>query len=215
MSRQKGREVQVEISTAEGSPIALASVTKAAPPVATSVAHGLANGAVGYLASLTGMVSLEGQAVRVAGQTTDTFQMADLSSVGQPDWGAGNYVPISTWSSFGIITSFEQAGGEGIESDVGTIHDSIDQVEYGGLSAQTFSFNSLFELPNGAALAALRTAAFAQAFVVLRITFRNGAQLIARGQPSLPSISLAKAETGTRTFGFAVKGRVLELPAVA
>lgn len=215
MARQKGREVQVEISATEGAPIALTAVTKAAPPVATAVAHGRANGAVGYLASLTGMVSLEGQAVRVAGQTTDTFQMADLTSVGLPDWGAGNYIPISTWASFGTITSFEMGGGEGIETDVGTIHDAIDQVEFGGLSAQTLTFNSLLELPNGTAMGLLRAAAFAQSFVVLRITFKDGSQMICRCQPSLPSASVAKGEVGTRSFSAAMKGRMLELAAVA
>lgn len=211
MARVKGREVQVEISNTEGSGIALASVTKAKPPVGTSVAHGLADGAVGYLSGVGGMVTLEGQAIRVDNKTTDTFEFAGLTSVGLPTWTDGDYVPISTWASFGTITSFEMAGGEGIESDVGTMHDSVDQVEYGGLSAQTFSFNSLFELPNGTAMALLRDAALSQAFVVLRITFKDGSQIIARCQPSLPTASLAKAETGTRSFTAAVKGIVLEL----
>jgi len=215
MPRMKGREVQVEISTTEGSPITVTAITKATPPVATASTHGLAAGAVGYLNGVTGMVTLDGQAVRVASPDSNTFQLADLSSVGLPTFTAGTYVPITAWASFGTITSFEMSGGEGIESDVGTLHDSIDQVEYGGLSAQSFSFNSLFELPNGQAMAALRTAARNQNFVVLRITAKTGEQIIARVQPSLPTASLSKGETGTRTFGAAVKGQVLELAAVA
>ena len=215
MPRMKGREVQVEISKTLAAPITITAITKASPPVASATAHGLAAGAVGFLNGVTGMVTLDGQAVRVLSPSTDAFSLADLTTVGLPDFTAGTFVRVSEWASFGTITSFEMSGGEGIESDVGTLHDSVDQIEYGGLSAQSFSFNSLFELPNGEAMTLLRNAARAQAFVVLRITAKTGEQIIARVQPSLPTASLSKGETGTRTFGAAVKGQVLELAAVA
>jgi hypothetical protein len=215
MARIKGREVQVEIAATFGSAKVISSITKAAPPVIGSTAHAMANGTIGYFESMVGMVTLEGQAVSVADTDTNDFEGADLITTGLPDHVSGNVIPVTAWSSFGTITNFEVTGGDGIESDNTTIHDVVNQVEYAGLNPQTLSFQSLLDLPNTAAMAALRLAARNQAFTIFRVTFKNGTRVVARAVPSLPGLSLARAETGTRSFTAAVKGIVLELPAVA
>lgn len=215
MARIKGREVRVEISLTDAAAKVVSAVTKASPPVATSTAHGLAAGAVGYMSGVGGMTLLEGQAVRVAAPTADTFQMPGLNTTTHATYTGGNFIPINTWASFGTLTSYEMSGGDGIETDVGTIHDEVDQIEYGGLNAQSFTFNGLSEDSPGAAMQALENAAISQSFVVFRITYKTGAQRVFRGQPSLPTESLSKGEVGTGSFGAVVKGRVLKLAPVA
>lgn len=215
MARIKGREVQVEISKTEGSGKTISAITKAAPPEVSSTAHGFNNGQIGYFSGMTGMTTLEGQAFSVADKATDAFDAEDLSTVGLPDFSAGSAIPISAWASFGEITNFEVTGGEGIEQDETTLHDVINQVAYAGLSPQVLNFQSLLDLPNNEAMTLLRTAARTQSYVLFRITMKNGARIVARAMPSLPSLSLARSETGTRAFTATVKGQVLELPAVA
>lgn len=209
-----GRNVQVEISKTESTAKTVSAISKAKPPVISSTAHGLTNGTVGYLTNVTGMVTLEGQAVSVADKDVDTFKAEGLDSTNLPDFSGGSFIPVTAWASFGTLTNFEVTGGEGQEQDASTLHHALDQTMFAGLSPQVLNFQSLLDLPNGEAFQLLRDAARHGTPVVFRVTMPSGARVIARATPSMPGMSLGRGEIGTRSFTAAVVGEVLELAAV-
>jgi len=65
------------------------------------------------------------------------------------------------------------------------------------------------------ALQLIATAAINQAYLVFRITFKDGAQRIFRGQPSMPGEDVGQGALATGTIEVTVKGQVLRLPAVS
>jgi len=217
MAYIKGRNVRVEIGKTEGLAIEVTGISKAKPGVLTSVAHGLNNGAVGYLVSVEGMVMLEGQAVRVSEKTADTFKLQGIDTTLFPDFtGTAQFIPVTAWSTVSPATSYVIGGGDADKIDVTVLLDSIKQEENGLLAAQTVTFDMNAEEVPGEAMVIMEDAAFSQASLVYRITLSgNVAQRIWRGQPSLPGENVQVGQKGTGNFGSTVKGRVLKLAGVA
>ena len=60
-----GRNVRIEVSKTEVAAKTVTAVSLANPGIATSTAHGLLDGSVGYFTGVTGMSQLDGQAARV------------------------------------------------------------------------------------------------------------------------------------------------------
>ena len=58
-------------------------------------------------------------------------------------------------------------------------------------------------------------AALSQGYMVFRITTKNGARRIFRGQPSLFGEDVQQGALGTGSFSVTVKGQVLRLAAVS
>jgi hypothetical protein len=214
MANVIGRGVRVEIGTTEATAIPISAVTQASPGVATSTAHGLANGSCGYFLGVAGMVNLEGQAVRVANQAANTFELEGIDTTDFPAFTAGTFVPITAWATVTPSTGFSSGGGEGSPLDVTRLIDDIEQQEQGLLAAQSVSFNVLAEDSNSTGMAALEAAALAQTRKFFRITLKTGAQRIFYAQPSLPGEDVQKGAVGTGQFNALVKGRIVKLVAL-
>ena len=71
------------------------------------------------------------------------------------------------------------------------------------------------ETVDSEALALINSAAMEQEYLVFRITFKDGAQRVFRGQPSMPGESTSQGGLATGSISVTVKGRILRLPAVA
>lgn len=210
-----GRGVRVEVSKTEGSAKTVTAVTKANPGVASSTAHGLSAGAVGYFSGVTGMDNIEGQAARVHAPATDSFTLQGLKTTSFPDFTAGTFVPITAWSTLSKSTGYQIGGGAGNPLQTTTLLDDIEQQENGLLAAQTVSIDLNHETVDGEALGLVNDAAVDQAYLVFRITLKDGSQRVFRGQPSLPGENVQQGAVGTGSLSVTVKGRILRLPAVA
>ena len=210
-----GRGVRVEIGITEGAAKTVSAVTQASPGVATSTAHGLANKSVGYLAVVSGMVQLEGQAARVANQAANTFELEDIATTDYPAFTAGTFVPVTAWSTVSRAASYDIGGGDADPIDTTVLLDTIKQNANGLLAAQTVKIDLKLDTTDDEALGLVRAAALSQAYMVFRITLSDGAQRIFRGQPSLPGENVGQGALGTGSFSVTVKGSVLFLPAVA
>lgn len=215
MANIKGRGVRVEIGKTLASPAAIATVTQAFPAVAGREAHGYTAGTVGFFSGVTGMVNLEGQAVRVASPATDTFQLAGLDTTLFPAYTGGNLVVVTEWATVSPATSYSIGGGDAESLNATRLIDDIAQEEAGLLAAQSVSFNVLAEDVASEAMAILDRAAFNQQYLVFRITHKTGAQRIWYATPSLPGEDVQQGQLGTGAFSTKVKGRVLNLAAVA
>ena len=71
-----GRDCKIEVALTFDSALTVTALTKADPGVATSTAHGLTVGEVGYFVATAGMVEIDEQAAYVSAQDTNTFTLA-------------------------------------------------------------------------------------------------------------------------------------------
>ncbi len=210
-----GRGVRVEVQKTAAVAKVITAVTLANPGVCTSTAHALADGAVGYLDAVTGMVNLDGQAVRVDAPAANTFELQGIDTTTFPAFTAGTIVPITAWATLSRSTSYKIGGGAAEKIKTTVLLDEIEQQANGLLAAQTVSFNLNHETVDEEALQLINAAAISQAYLVFRITFSGGAQRVFRGQPSMPDEDVGQGALGTGTLEVTVKGRVLRLPAVS
>lgn len=210
-----GRNVRVEISKTEAAAKTVSAVTLASPGVASSTAHGLADGSVGYFNAVTGMVNLEGQAARVDAPVADAFTLQNINTTAYPAFTAGTFVPVTAWSTVSRAASYDIGGGDADPLDTTVLLDNIKQNANGLLAAQTVKIDLKLDTTDDEALGLVRAAALSQAYLVFRITLSDGCQRVFRGQPSLPGENVGQGALGTGSFSVTVKGHVLFLPAVA
>lgn len=211
MTTPIGRGVRVEIGTTEGSAVTVSAITQANPGVATATAHGQSNKTIGYLSGVEGMVQLEGQAVRVASQTTNAFNLEDLETTDYPAFtDSCSFIPITAWSTLGRITGYSTPEGSSDVQDDTVLLDVIKQETQGLLAAQTITMNLKSLTISDSAMTALRRAARRQTYLVFRITLHDGNVRFFRGLPALPSESLDVGALGSGSFTVTVKGQILE-----
>jgi len=213
VSTLKGRNVKIEVALTYGTAKTVSAVTKAVQGVATSTAHAMTDGTIGYFDAVTGMTQLEGMAQSVTAKTTDGFTLEKLNTTNYSTYGTGTFVPVATWGTFGVVTSFELSGGEATKIDTTTLEDDVKQEENGMLSAQSANFGSLVPSATNTAFDTVEAAAVSGAYILIRATYANGARVIFRGQPSLPTMSTQMDANVTSGFNCTVKGRALRLPA--
>lgn len=206
MTFAKGRGVRVEIAATYASAKTVTAVSNANPGSATSTAHGLLTKTYGYFATATGMPQLEGQACRLGTVAANTFDLTDIDTTNYGTFTAGSFVPVSTWVTLASATDYNKSGGEAPQDEVTVLMDEIQQNEAGLLSAESVSFSCRTLTVSDAALTLIRAAAKTAGYLTYRITLKDGSVRWFRGQPSLPTESLAVGGTGQTTFSTTVKG---------
>jgi hypothetical protein len=208
----KGRKVRIEVATALMASKAVTAVSKANPGVATSAAHGFANGTIGFFEGVGGMSELDGMAVAVANTAAGTFELQRLDTTNFGTYTAGNIIGVQTWATLAEATSLQVGGGDASKIDITTLLDSIRQEENGLLAAQSISIGAFVTAVTSAAMDAVEAAARSNAYLVFRATFSNGYRVIFRAQPSLPGMDTNVDQAVTGGFSASVKGWVTKLP---
>lgn len=210
-----GRGVRVEVQKTVAAAKTITAISLAKPGVATSTAHALADGTVGFLDAVAGTVNLDGQAIRIDAPAANTFELQGIDTTTYPAFTAGTFVPVTVWSTLSRSSSYNIGGGAAEKIKTTVLLDEIEQQANGLLAAQTVSFNINHETVDEEALQLISVAAINQAYLVFRITFKDGAQRIFRGQPSMPGEDVGQGALATGTLEVTVKGQVLRLPAVS
>lgn len=104
----------VAISSGYGSAKTVSAITNANPGVASSTAHGFANGDI--LEVTSGWSRLTDKIVRVASSFTDSFGLEGIdtsaTSVYASGGGAGSARKITGWTQLAQITNSASSGGE-------------------------------------------------------------------------------------------------------
>lgn len=212
MANPTGRQVRVEIAATYDAAKTVTALTKANPGVATSAAHGLVDGTIGYFNNVVGMDEINGVAHSVNGPLTNTFDLEDEDTSTYGTFTSGDFIPVLTWSTLSLATAYNIPNAETDKLDGTTLLDRIKQEQAGLLGAQNVTIDG-FSDPQNAAVKLVRAAALKGEYVVVRITLKNGERRIFRGQPSLPGESLSVGQKATGQISFAVKGKVGMLPA--
>ena len=145
----------------------ISGITKAAPGVISSTAHGLANGDV-ILLEVQGMVEVNGNLYKVVNQATDTFQIAGIDGATGIDttlfstFTSGTAKKVTLGTSITGVQEFNFAGGDIKTVDTTTVNDVVDTQIVVGASAQSADMTMQWD-PTAAAqqamLAAFRTRA--------------------------------------------------------
>lgn len=104
----------LHIGSAYGSALTVSAVTNANPAVATSTAHGLANG--DYVVFTSGWTRLNGRTFRVANITANTFELEGIDTTSVTTYasgsGIGSVKKVTTWTQIQQALSITSSGGE-------------------------------------------------------------------------------------------------------
>ena len=120
----------------------ISGITKAAPGVISSTAHGFANGD-NVLLEIQGMVELNGYLCKVVSTATDTFQVADVNGTTGIDttlfstFTSGTAKKVTLGTSITGVQDFNFAGGEIKVQDTTTVNDTQDTQIVVGATAQS------------------------------------------------------------------------------
>jgi hypothetical protein len=170
MAILQGKNVRIEMQSTLGSDLTVTGVTKASPGVATSTAHGLANGDVVVFKSVSGMTELDGQAVRVANVAANTFELEGLDTTNFGTFVSGTANEVTAWTTIGQVQSIEAEQANPNRIDVTTLADNEKQYVFGLADTANITLNALYD-PSLASHIAIKAASDANAARTFRFTF--------------------------------------------
>lgn len=168
-----GTNMTVKVESTLDTALTVTAVTLADPGVATSTAHGLANGDVVLFTVSGGMVELNGQAVRVANVATDTFELEGLDTSDYSTWTSGTAQKVTAWHTLANAQQVSMPDPTPNKLDITTLIDKSKQYAYGLPDAPDGSIQGLYD-PTSTAVQAIKTATKANGDLVFCIEWAGG-----------------------------------------
>jgi hypothetical protein len=157
----------------------ISGITKAAPGVVSSTAHGFANGDV-VLLEVQGMVELNGRLFKVVNTATDSFQLAGVDGATGIDttlyntFSSGTAKKVTLGTSISGVQEFNFTGGDIKTVDTTTVNDLVDTQIVVGASAQSADMTMQWD-PSAAAQQAMITAFQTRANKGFKVLWPDGA----------------------------------------
>lgn len=181
MGTKTWTNVQVAMQSALAAAKTISAITKANPAVATSTAHGYANGDIVVL-TISGMWQADTKTVRVANQTANTFELEGVDSTSFDTFSSGTAQVITFGTTFSTMGDFNTSGGDFEMIDVTTIHDTNKKTIPGAASAVECSGNFNWD-PADAGQVAMKAASEARVLRAMKIQFSDGSKWYFTGYP--------------------------------
>ena len=157
----------------------ISGITKAAPGVLSSTAHGFANGD-NVLLEIQGMVELHGYLCKVVNTATDTFQVAAVDGTTGIDttlfstFTSGTAKKVTLGTSIVGVQEFNFSGGEIKVQDTTTVNDTQDTQIVVGATAQSADMTMQWD-PASAAQQAMIAAFKTRANKGFKVLWPDGA----------------------------------------
>ena len=170
------KNVQVSMQNAISATKTITGITQANPAVVTCTAHGFSNGDIVYL-EVQGMRQVNEKAVRVAGVTTDSFQLEGINSTLYDAFLSGTVAEVTLGTTISTATSISASGGDFDFIDTTTIHDNAKSQIPGLPSAISFSMEHIWDAGD-AGLIAMKAASDNQAKRVFKFQFGPGGKIL-------------------------------------
>ena len=170
------KNVAVSMQSAIATAKTITAVTQASPAVVSCTAHGYSNGDIVYIEA-NGMRQINEKAVRVAGVTTDTFQLEGVDSTNFDAFTSGTVSKVTLGNSITTATTISASGGDFDFIDTTTIHDNAKSQIPGLPSAVTFSMDHLWDASN-AGQVAMKLASDNQQKRVFKFQFGSGGKVL-------------------------------------
>lgn len=199
----------VSLATAYGAAKPVTSITNAAPGVASSTAHGMANGAFYELKSGWQKISerifkaanVSANAFDVAGSdTTDTSRFLAGSS-------AGSVREITAWTQITQILDFQTQGGDQQFWTGSFLEDDFERQIPTTTSAQSITIG-IGDDPSLAGYLALKAAGEKKDIRALRVNFPDGSVIVYNGYVSFNETpSMTKGQVMQVSASFSLQGR--------
>lgn len=209
MTTVVGRNVKLEIATTFGAAKTVTAVTLASPGVATSTAHAMSNGTIGYWTVAAGMVQLDGQATRVYNQSVNAFDLQGLNTATFSAFTAGTFTPATAFGTLSEAIGYSIGGGQPDTLDDTKLLDVVKQEVLGLLPSDTVQIDLLSQTFNSTVMQTIEDASIAGTYLVWRLTLQDGSVRVFRGTPSRPGESLQRSQLATGSFQIKVKGFAL------
>ena len=166
------KNVAIAMQSAIAATKTITDITKANPGVVSSTAHGYANGDIIYL-DVQGMHQVNGRAVRVAGATTDSYQLEGVDTTLFDTFSSGTSAKVTMGTSITTATSINGSGGDFDFEDTTTIH-ANQRTQVPKLpNPATYTMDNIWDITD-AGQAACKAASDAQALRVFSFTFGTG-----------------------------------------
>lgn len=174
------KNVAVAMESARAAGKTITAISKANPGVASSTAHGYANGDI-LLLEVQGMDQVNQRVVRVAGVSADSFQLEGIDTTNFDTFSAGTAYKLTLGTSITTATSISSSGGDFDFIDTTTIHTNARTQQPGLPNASVFSMDHIWD-PADPGLAALKVASDAQLRKAFSFTFgQGGARMLFAG----------------------------------
>ena len=194
----------VSLATTYGVPKVISSISNANPAVASSAAHGLANGDLVVLSS--GWQRLNDRVIRVSGSASGAFNIEgqDTTSVQYYPAGssAGSATPISAWTQISQILEFTTSGGDQQFANFSFLDEDFERQLPTITSAQSITIG-IADDPSLPGYIALKAASMTRANRALRLTLPDGSTIFYNGIVSLnetPTLSKGQVMQVRATF---------------
>ena len=166
------KNVAIAMQSAIAATKTITDITKANPGVVSSTAHGYANGDIIYL-DVQGMHQVNGRAVRVAGATTDSYQLEGVDTTLFDTFSSGTSAKVTMGTSITTATSINGSGGDFDFEDTTTIH-ANQRTQVPKLpNPATYTMDNIWDITD-AGQAACKAASDAQALRVFSFSFGTG-----------------------------------------
>lgn len=195
--------VQVAMQSAIGAGKTITAITKANPAVATSTAHGIANGDILYL-EVQGMWQVDLLTVRAANITANTFELEGVDATAFDTFATGTAKVITLGTTFSTIGDFQVSGGDFEMVDTTTIHDQAKKTQPGFASPVEASGNFNWD-PSDAGQIAMRNASIARVTRGFKVQFSDGSKWYFTGIPGFTG-SPGGSAGGKVTSPFKISG---------
>jgi hypothetical protein len=182
MAVRKMSDVAVAMQSVLAAAKTITAITKAAPGVVTSTAHGYSNGDFIFL-TIQGMYQLNARVFRVCNVATDTFQLEDVTGgtgISTADFNAfstGTAQKITFGTSITTATTLDLSGGEFDFIDTTTVHTNQKTQIPGSANSITISMNHLWDMADSGQIA-MKAASDLQALRAFRLTFGVGGPIM-------------------------------------
>jgi hypothetical protein len=164
------------VATTFGSAITVTVVTNANPAVCTATAHGLSNGDIIEVTS--GWGRLNKRVFKVAGVTTDTFQLSgmDTSSTSffPAGTGIGSVREVTAWTQLSKVMNPATQGGDPKTVTYKWVESDVEYSINDGFTATSFTME-FDDDDTTSGYTAMRTLTDAQTDTVLKMLMRSGA----------------------------------------
>lgn len=198
--------VTVAVQSALAAAKTITAITKASPAVATSTAHGYANGEEIVL-DILGMHQLDDRVIRVANQAANTFELEGVDSTLYDTFTSGTAQLITFGTSINIIRGLTASGGEPEFIDTTTIHDTVRTQIPGALAPGSFALEMFWD-PADTGFIALKAAADASDLRAIKFTWPNGRKLYFTGYVAASGLPTGTAQDLVTTSAtFTIRGR--------
>ena len=173
---RKWSNVAVAIQSALAAAKTITAITKASPGVVSSTAHGYSNGDY-VLLSVQGMFQVNNKVARVAGVTTDTFQLESVDTTDFDTFGSGTAQKITFGTSVTSATSLTASGGDFDFIDTTVIHDNAKTQMPGLPNPLAYSFENIWDISDAGQIA-MKAASDAQDMRAFKFTFGTGGPIM-------------------------------------